>query len=139
MALIYGLIRAIAFALLKKASWKHNRTKARLEKADKAFRVIENSCKADEVASGRPANFASQFKLMKLFEARDAAELKWKAAANKLCKRQQRSSWLKNFSGRKIPYAVGLIDMAVGLSIYQWFVDNPEQWDRVADLVNKVL
>lgn len=139
MALIYGLVRAIAFALLKMATWKHNRAKARLEKADKAFRDIENSCKADEVASGRPASFTSQFKMMKLFEVRDAADSKWKSAIAKMQKRQRNSQWLKNFSGRKIPYIVGLIDMAGLFGIHQWFIDHPDQWGRVAELVKQVL
>lgn len=136
MALIYGLIRAIAFALLKTASWKHNRAKTKLERTDKAFSEIENSCKAEEVASGRPANFASQFKLMKLYEARDVADLKWKAAANKLQLRQRRSNWLKALTGRFIPYAVGLIDMTAAVGVYQWLENHPGQFAKVADLVS---
>ena len=76
---------------------------------------------------------------MKLYEARDTADLNWKAAAAKLKKRQRTSQWLKTFSGRKFPYAAGLIDMAIGFAGYQWFVEHPEQWEQVASLVNKVL
>ena len=101
MALIYGLMRVIAFALLEKASWQHRRARTRLENADKKFCEIETSCKAEEVANGRPANFTSQFKLMKLFEVRDAASDRWKVAAKRLRKSERRSTWVKSWNGKK--------------------------------------
>lgn len=139
MALLYGLLRAIAFALTKKATWKNRRAKSRLEKADKAFREIENACKAEEVASGRPANFASQFKLMKLFEVRDRANERWKIAANRMKKRTQLTNRLKGFSGRKLPYAIGLIDMGLGFSAYHWVISDPDRVELISQLVSKLV
>ena len=139
MALLYGLMRAIAFALLIKANWKHRRAKFRLEKADKAFREIENSCKAEEVASGRPANFASQFKLMKLFEVRDSTNERWKLAANRLNKREKFSAWLKSWNGKKVPYAFGLIDMALALSAHQWVTADPDRLETISRLLSTIV
>ena len=114
MALLYGLLRVIAFALMKKATWKHRRAKSRLEKADKAFREIENSCKAEEVASGRQANFASQFKMMKLFEARDAANARWKFAANKMRKREQLLPMVENSQRKESSICIRLGGHGIG-------------------------
>lgn len=138
MALLYGLLRVFAFALMKKATWKHRRAKSRLEKADKAFREIENACKAEEVASGRPANFASQFKMMKQFELRDAANGRWKLAAQKMKKREKVSNWLKTATGKKVPYAFGLVDMTLALGIYQWVIAEPTRVQLISELAAKV-
>ena len=139
MALFYMMMRAIAYALLKQATWKHRRAKTKLEKADQLFKDIENSCKAEEVTAGRPANFASQFKLMKLFEIRDGANDRWKAAASRLKNRQQFSTRLKKLSGRKMPYAVGLIDMALAFGGYQWLVSDPDRMNQISDLIARVM
>ena len=138
MALLYGLLRVIAFALMKKATWKHKRAKSRLEKADKSFREIENACKAEEVASGRQANFASQFKMMKQFEIRDAANGRWKLAAKKMKKREKLAAWLKTATGKKVPYAFGLVDMALALGVYQWVIADPTRVQLISELVAKV-
>lgn len=138
MALLYGLLRVIAFALMKKATWKHRRAKTRLEKADKSFREIENSCKAEEVASGRQANFASQFKMMKQFEVRDTANGRWKLAAKKMKKRVKLANWLKNVTGKKVPYAIGLVDMALAFGVYQWVISDPTRIQLISELASKV-
>ncbi len=138
MALFYMLMRAIAFALLKSATWKHRRAQAKLDKTDSLFREIEATCKAEEVAVGRPVNFASQFKLMKLYEMRDAANDRWKAAATRLSKRERLANWLKKLSGRKLPYAVGLVDMALGFTAYQWVVSDPDRLNQLSDLIAKL-
>lgn len=139
MALFYLLMRAIAYAMLKTATWKHRRTKTKLEKADELFKRIENSCKAEEVANGRPANFASQFKLMKLFEFRDEANDRWKAAATRLKQRQRFTTRLKTVTGRKMPYAVGLVDMTLALVGYQWLISDPDRLNRLNDLIAQVI
>ncbi len=139
MALLYGLMRVIAFALLQKATWTHRRAKSRLEAADKSFRKIENSCKAEEVASGRPANFASQFKLMKLYELRDLANQRWKLAANRMKKRQKLASGLKAWTGKKVPYVFGVIDMVLALYVHQWVLAEPERLELISQLVSKVI
>jgi len=69
VALFYTVLCSWIVVLRKLASWKHNRLKARYEKANKAFRTVERECKNDEVAVGRPAAYSAQLKLMKLYEA----------------------------------------------------------------------
>lgn len=113
MALIYALVRIIAVALYKLASLRHGRAKKQLEKADASFRKIESACKTDEVASGRPAGFVNQFNLMKEFEKRDKANERWLKAAKRLNNRNRFSSWWAGLTGRKLPYLVGLFDMAI--------------------------
>ena len=138
MALIFVMLRALAFVLMKKADWKQNRAKNRLERADKSFREIENSCKAEEVRVGRPANFASQFQLMKLFEVRDAAETYWKKAATQHKKRARMSNWLAGSKGRFVPYAVGLIDMVLALSLVNFLEHSDFEWQQIADAVSSI-
>lgn len=119
MALIYALVRIIAVALYKLASWRHGRAKKQLEKADASFRKIESACKTDEVASGRPAEFMKQFNLMKEFEKRDKANQRWQKSAKRLNNRDRFASWLAGFTGRKLPYLVGLFDMAIVEFVYR--------------------
>ena len=138
MALIYVMLRALAFVLMKKADWKQNRAKNRLERADKAFKEIENACKAEEVRVGRPANFASQFKLMKEFEVRDVADQKWKKAANKYKKRARFNSLLAKSKGRILPYAVGLVDMVLALSLSSHLEQSGWDWQRISDALSSI-
>ena len=136
MALVYLFLRAIAFALMKKADWKQRRAKSKLEKADKMFREIENACKAEEVRVGRPANFASQFKLMKLFEMRDAADDRWKSAAVRSKRRTRFSNWLAKASGKKLPYAFGVVDMVLGLQIFKIAEASDLDWNQLTSLMD---
>ena len=135
MALIYGFVRAVAVALTKMAAWRHGRAQSQLEKADKAFREIETSCKAEEVASGRAADFASQFQLMKQYETREAANARWKRAAMRLAKRQKVSNWLADFSGKKIPYSFGLVDMALLMKVVEVVYERQLDLSAVAEMV----
>lgn len=123
MALIYALVRIIAVALYQLASWRHGSAKKRLEKADASFRKIESACKTDEVASGRPADFMNQFKLMQEFEKRDKANQRWLKAAKRLNNRNRFATWLAGLTGRKLPYLVGLFDMAIVELVYRQDVD----------------
>lgn len=138
MALIYALLRVVAFALTKLAARKHHRAKSRLEQADNTFREIETACKAEEVQLGRPANFASQFKLMKLFDVRDRANSRWQKAAIRWIRRKRLSSWLAGANGRKLPYAVGLFDMLAGLHLWQLLQQSQFDWSGVADLLSRL-
>ena len=135
MALVYGLVRAVAVALVKLATWRHRRAKKNLESADKAFKKVESHCKAEEVASGRAADFASQFNLMKQFETREAAHSKWVKAARKLAKRQRAANWLAEFSGKKIPYSFGLIDMALAMKLFEFAYDRNFDFQNVSEIL----
>ncbi|MEM9413222.1 MAG: hypothetical protein AAGA30_19085 [Planctomycetota bacterium] len=95
MALIYLFLRAIAFALLKKATWTHRRVKSQLELADEAFRKSESCCQAQEVESGRASELPFQFKMLKLYEVRDQANEHWKRAALRMNRREKFEMGLK--------------------------------------------
>lgn len=139
MALIFVMLRALAFVLMKKASWKQNRAKNRLERADKAFKEIENACKAEEVRVGRPANFAAQFKMMKQFEVRAAADENWKKAASKHKKRARFSNWLAATKGRFVPYAIGLVDMVTALTLFNYAEQSNFDWQQLTEAVSSIL
>lgn len=115
MAILYGLLRALASAMRLVASAGHARAKARYETLDTAFRAKEDECKAHEVAVGRPADYASQLRLLKAFEAKEKARQRWVRSAHKLEARERRVEWLKAMYGRKLPYTFGLLDMALVL------------------------
>ena len=113
MALLYGMFCSWVLVLRKLAARKHNRLKKKYESADKSFRKAERDCKNDEVVVGRPSGYSSQLRLMRRYDAVDQAKVKWIAAKKKLSKRQRLEKKVKSFSGRKVPYAVGLLDMAI--------------------------
>jgi len=117
VALVYTMLCSWIVILRKLASRKHNRLKARYEQADKAFRKLERECKNDEVAVGRPAEYAAQLKLMKLYEALESAKKRWRLSKTKLNKRQNLEDKLKALRGRKIPYSFGLLDMAIVMKV----------------------
>lgn len=112
MAFLYGLLRAVAAALRLVASARHGRVKARYEAAQRAFDEEENGCKAHEVAVGRPVDYAAQLRLLQAYQAKEKVRAKWIRAANRLEARKRRELWLKELSGKKIPYTFGLVDMA---------------------------
>ena len=113
MALLYGMFCSSIVVLRKLATRKHNRLKNKYETAETAFRRVERDCKNDEVAVGRPAAYAAQLKLMKLYEKIDQTKTRWIAAKRKLAKRERAEVKIKSLKGRKIPYTFGLLDMAV--------------------------
>lgn len=139
MALIYGLVRAVAVAFAKLAAWRHARAQKQLETADTKFRKAESSCKADEVEAGRPADFASQFHLLKHFEQREFANERWKRAAVKMAKREKFANWLAEISGKKIPYSFGLVDMALAMKIVEWSYEKELDLTMVSDLIERFL
>lgn len=133
MALIYGLVRAIAVALTKMATWQHRRAMKQLENADATFRETETSCKAEEVSVGRPVDYPSQIKLLRQYEKREAAHVRWQKAANRLKKRKRVQHWLAELSGRKVPYTFGLIDMALATKLVELGYRSQIDFSIVAD------
>ena len=94
MVLIYGLLCAMAVVFAKLATRQQTKAKAKLATADKRFRDSESDCKAEEVRSGRQAGLASQMKMMKAFEQREAVNAVWKRKALKQARYQKLSRWL---------------------------------------------
>ena len=117
MALIFAMFNSWIVVLRKLASWKHNRLKSKYELVDESFRLLERECKNDEVAVGRPAAYSMQLKLMKLYEALEAAKNRWLASKKKLDKRVSFERKLKKLKGRKVPYSFGLLDMAIVMKV----------------------
>ncbi|MFK7765876.1 MAG: hypothetical protein AB8B55_01450 [Mariniblastus sp.] len=113
MALLFGMFSSWVLVLRKLAARKHNRLKKKYESADKIFRKVERDCKNDEVAVGRPGSYSSQLRLIKLYDSVDNAKTKWIASKQKLNKRKNFEKRLKTLRGRKVPYAIGLLDMAI--------------------------
>ena len=113
MAFLYGLLRAAAAAMRLVAAFRHTRAKNKYERLEQAFRTHEDDCKAHEVQFGRPVDYAAQLQLLKAFEAKEQARKKWVRAARRLDVRLRRESWLKELSGKKLPYTFGLVDMAL--------------------------
>ena len=113
MVLIYGLLRAMTVVFAKLATRRQVKAKAKLATADKQFRDFESDCKAEEVRSGRQAGLASQMKMMKAFEQREAVNAVWKRKALKEARYQKLSRWMGNFAGRKLAYVGGLVDTMV--------------------------
>ena len=139
MVLVYGLLRMVAVALTKLASWRHARAMKQLDVVDAQYREIENKCKAEEVAVGRPVDFASQFKLMREYEKREKANERWKRAATKLKKRKRLQETLAGFSGRKVPYSFGLVDMAIVLHALDYAYSKNFEWSMVTDYVASLM
>lgn len=136
MAILYGLLRALAWVMRLVASAGHARAKSRYERLERVFQEKENECKAHEVDVGRPADYASQLRLLKAYEAKEAARTRWVRAARKLEARQQRAEWLANLSGRKLPYAIGLVDMALVVFALEYF-GNGLRVDELVTLVTR--
>lgn len=139
MALIYGLMRSLAVTLFKYAAWQHNRLKRQFEKLDAEFRSLETDCKAEEVRLGRPVEFASQLKLLKQFEKREVARQNWIRASKKMQKRRKLASKVRSFSGRKLPYTFGLIDMALLMRLIEMGYRNGFQWSSITDFVARLI
>jgi hypothetical protein len=112
MAFLYGLLRALAAAMRAVAALRHKRAKRSYERSEQAFQSLETECKAHEVRVGRPTDFGAQLRLLKAYEAKERDRARWVRAAHRLEARTGRERWLKDLSGRKLPYSFGLVDMA---------------------------
>jgi hypothetical protein len=113
MAILYGLLCALASGLRLVASAGHTRARKRYERLQTSFEDHENEAKAHEVAVGRPVDYGAQLRLLKAYDAKEAARLTWVRAAQRLEGRKAREQWLKDLSGKKLPYTFGLLDMAL--------------------------
>ena len=113
MALLHAMICSRAVVLRKFAARKHSRLKKNCDRADSAFRKLEQECKGHEVTIGSPANYHSQMKLLRLFDEKETAREQWVKAGNRLAARSRRERKLRKFSGRKLPYSFRIFDMAM--------------------------
>ena len=112
MMLLYGLLRGISALLRRYAEWKHKRARSAYESAETVFRGLETDCKADEIALGRPIDYAAQLKLLKAYERREAAKARWVRAAKRMNRGKAVEGRVRSFSEMRLPYTFGLIDMA---------------------------
>lgn len=121
MAFVYGLLRALATGLRLLASARQARLKKRYERTETVFQELETDCKLSEVELGRPANFGAQLRLLKAYDAKEKARSRWMRAALRLENSKVREAWLKELRGRKIPYTLGLVDMATVVYVLDRF------------------
>ncbi len=113
----YSLIRGSVATLRMLASGRHASAQRRYEQLQGDFEQAELDCKAAEVSMGRPMDYAAQLRLLKLFEAAEAARLVWVRRANQLNSRKLWEQRIVAFRGRKLPYSFGLIDMALIMQV----------------------
>ena len=113
MMLIYGLMRGFVSMLRMLAERRHGRVKSVYEASEAEFGAIESDCKAEEVAIGRPLDYPGQLRLLKAYEQKEIARQKWVAATDTLAKRRSLEAKVRAFSGLKLPYSFGLVDMAL--------------------------
>ena len=138
-AMVYGLMRLLAATMTRWAAWRHGRAKLNLELADAKFEQLELDCKADEVQSGRAASLASQFKMLRAFEDREAMNQRWQKAALRLRRRRRMQNRIAAFSGLKLPYTFGLIDMALVFKGLEMAYTNSWTWDSVSHLIGQLI
>ena len=121
MVFIYALIRMIAVFRRAWAQRVHDRAKRAYESANEKFTALEARCKTDEVSVGRPMDYPAQIQLLKLFDANEEARQRWVTAGKRLKRRKKLEERIVSFSGRKVPYTFGLIDMAVLMKVTDFF------------------
>jgi hypothetical protein len=140
MVFLYGMLRSLISALRQMAAWKHARSQRIYERLQKAFSEAERDCKAHEVRVGRPVDYKSQLRLLKSYEASEAARGKWMRAAQKLGAWKAREAKVRAFSGKKLPYSFGLVDMALLLNVLD-YLGTPFRVDfaMLAELVRSRL
>jgi hypothetical protein len=126
MMLLYGVIRGISALLRRYVEWMHKRAQNAYELAETAFGELEASCKAEEVALGRPIDYASQLKLLKAYERREAAKQRWVNAAARSGRSKSAEDRLRSFSQMRLPYTFGLIDMAFLMRVLDHFGVLPQ-------------
>ena len=117
MMLLYGVLRGISAILRRFVEWKHDRAQNAYSCDETAFRELEVSCKAEEVALGRPLDYAAQLKLLKAYERREASKNRWVLAAERMNRSRDVSERVRSFADMRLPYTFGLIDMACILRV----------------------
>lgn len=112
MMLLYGVIRSMSAILRRYVEWMQARAQRSYELAETAFHELESNCKADEVALGRPWDYAAQLKLLKAYERREAAKQRWVRASERRNRSRSAEARVRRFSEMRLPYTFGMIDMA---------------------------
>ena len=118
MAILYGLISSMLSMLRKMTQWRHDRLQRRYEQLDGEFNKLERNCKAEEVRLGRAVDYRSQLELLKGYDAKEEARRLWVYMAGKLSSRKRWESRLREFSGRKLPYSLGMIDTMLAMRLF---------------------
>lgn len=131
--LLFGVIRGISAILRRYVEWMHDRAQRAYECAENAFRDLETSCKADEVALGRPIDYAAQLQLLKAYERREAARDRWVRAATRLNRSKSTESGLRSFAEMRLPYTFGLLDMMFLMRTLDYFGILPNFEQPVID------
>ncbi|MEZ6058945.1 MAG: hypothetical protein R3C19_01135 [Planctomycetaceae bacterium] len=126
MMLLYGLMSGVSAMLRRLAEWKHARAQSAYEHAADAFGELETSCKAQEVALGRPVDYAAQLRLLKAYELRESQKQRWLKAAARVNRNKQVDGKLRSFREVRLPYTFGLIDMACVLRVLDHFGVMPQ-------------
>lgn len=139
MMLFYGLLRGISAMLRRIAEWKHNRAQAAYETAADAFGELELTCKAAEVAVGRPADYSDQLRLLKAYERREQTRARWADAARNVARRKSLEGRIRSFSDMRLPYTFGLIDMAFIMRILDHLGILPRLEQPVLDALYAML
>ncbi len=138
MVIFYALIRTIAVFLRLWAQRAHNRAKRIYESANEKFTKLEARCKTDEVSVGRPMDYPAQIQLLKLFDANEEARQRWAAAGKRLKRRKKLEDRIVGFSGRKVPYTFGLIDMAVLMKLADFFGISYIDFNSISEFVTQI-
>lgn len=126
MMLLYGLMSGVSALLRRLAEWKHERARKAYEHAADTFGELETSCKAEEVAIGRPVDYAAQLRLLKAYEVRETLKQRWLNAVAKVNRNQAVEGKLRSFREVRLPYTFGLIDMACVLRVLDHFGVMPQ-------------
>lgn len=139
MMLLFGLLRSISALLRRVVEWKHNRAQKAYEVMETAFRELETSCKADEVALGRPLDYSQQLRLLKAYERREIARDRWVAAADRMNRGKSVDGKVRLFSEMRLPYTFGLIDMAFIMRVLDNLGIMPQLEQPVLERLSAIL
>ena len=139
MALLYGLLRSFAAALRLLASLKHKRAQAKYDKLNTSFRELEAECKSEEVSVGRPMDYIAQINLLKSFEVCEQARKTWISSVNRLRNREKFERAIGKFSGRKLPYTFGLLDMALVIKVVDMVSSGAIDFQSILDSVSSIV
>lgn len=136
MVLVYGLVRALVAALRLIADIRHGRAQRGYERLESSFLELERESKCHEVRLGEPADYGTQLRLLKAYEAKERARARWIAAARRLQRRHAAEKWLAEFRGKKLPYSFGLVDMALLLHVIDHVaIPSRHHLDALVELV----
>ena len=138
MVFFYWMLRFCASILRMFAARNHKRAQAAYDQLDTSFRDVESECKSEEVAVGRPLDYIAQIKLLKGYEELEDARKTWVKSANRLKTREKFAKNLREFSGRKVPYLFGLVDMALAFKAFDMVQSGQINLQRIADSIGSI-